>query len=97
MEVVGRGGAAELTDALQRQGADVVILGEGIGRYVEARQLLLTHPHLKIVTIAREGRLASVFEIRQMTLIEPSPQMLIQAVRSTQRSARLTTVIDSNK
>jgi len=95
MEVVGRGGDAELVGALQR-GVDVVILGEGVIDRSAAARLLSTNPDLKVVTIASEGRSASLFEIRQITLIDPSPQMLIQAVRMTQRGVHRATITDGD-
>ena len=96
MEVIGRGGDAELADALQR-GVDVLILGEAALNRSAAARLLATHPDLTIVTIGGEGRSANLFEIRQVTLIDPSPQMLIQAVRMTQRGPHQATITDGDR
>jgi DNA-binding NarL/FixJ family response regulator len=87
IEVVGSGSHAELTESLVRDSVDLVILGEGVTEHsLSARQLLLQYPNLKVVTIASEGRLANIFEIRQVTLIDPSPELLIQALKKQHQS-----------
>src|ERR1051325_6713386 len=82
MDVVGRGGDAELIARLERQEVDVVITtshdDEGA---VSRRTLLSAPPALKIVTMPASGRFANVMEFRQLSMMEPSPQMLVQAIR----------------
>ena len=83
MDVVGCGGHAELLAAFERQNVDVVLLGQTVGDIAAAmRQLLTVRPGLKVIIVPNDGRFAVVFELRRLVMTEPSPQMLVHAIRS---------------
>lgn len=81
MQIVGRSTDAELEGAILKYDADVVILSESGDKDVH-KQLLLARPQLKVVVMTRDGRSASLFELRRLYFTEPSAPALIGAIRA---------------
>jgi DNA-binding NarL/FixJ family response regulator len=82
LELVGRSGRDDLTAALDREQVDVLILaGDSTDTATICKEFLAVHPALQVVVIVNDGRYAKVFDVRQLTVAEPSPQMLVRAIR----------------
>ena len=74
MEVVGNlDGRTSLTEAAANLGVDVVIV-----------ELVTSHPQIKVLAVAGDGRGAFLYELRPQTssLGEVSPQGLVDAIRA---------------
>jgi DNA-binding NarL/FixJ family response regulator len=83
MVVVGCGGYADFLAALERLDIDVVILGQGAGDTAAAmRRLFTARPGLKVLIVPNDERFSEMFELRRLFIVEPSPQMLVDAIRS---------------
>lgn len=72
-----------LSATVGRTGADFVILGRD-GELDEVDGLLETHPHLRVLAVAGDGREAFLYELRptRTPLGEISPRTIVDAIRS---------------
>ena len=86
MEVVGKvEGRASFTEAAANLGVDVVIVGlEAAELPVVCEELVISHPQIKVLAVAGDGRGAFLYELRPHTspLGEVSPQGLVDAIRA---------------
>jgi DNA-binding NarL/FixJ family response regulator len=83
MEIVGHCANRELKAAIRRYGANVIVLEEDTASAHDLhKQCLLTYPDLKVIVMTGDGRRATLFELRHLDLIEPSPVVLIDAIRA---------------
>jgi DNA-binding NarL/FixJ family response regulator len=83
MLVVGHCANAELASAVQRADANVVIVEGTTATGPDLLIRLVTvRPSLKVIVIAEGGRKASLYDIRHLQLVDPSPTALIGAIRS---------------
>jgi DNA-binding NarL/FixJ family response regulator len=99
MEVAGSGGLEELASALEHDAVDVAILGVRDGELdstARAQQLLAAHPELKVVTIPDSGRWGAVLALHKIEITEPSPQMLLQVIRSALQGVTWTVTTSVN-
>jgi len=84
MAVVGVVDDGELPAALRRTRADVVVVGqEAQAERDSYLQLLLGHPHVKVLAIANNGKSGSLYELqpRRVSLGKISARTLTQAIR----------------
>lgn len=83
MAIVGQCGNQQISGAIRQHNANVVILSRDEASSDDLyKQLLVTYPQLKVVVMTDDGRGASLFEFRQLDLVEPSPVALIDAIRA---------------
>ncbi len=86
MEVVGTlERRASLAEAAADLSADVVIVGlEAAELPVMCEELIISHPQIKVLAVAGDGRGAFLYELRPQTspLGEVSPQGLVDAIRA---------------
>ena len=73
----------DVDSALERSGADVLIVEERLDR-TEAfyRALLLKHPSLKVFILTQGGRNLTLVAFRRVRLVDTSPTTLIEAIRA---------------
>lgn len=92
MEVVGQlEGRAALTEAATDLSADVVVVGlEAAELRTVCEELVISHPHIKVLAVAGDGRGAFLYELRPQTspLGEVSPQGLVDAIRTAVTSSQ---------
>jgi hypothetical protein len=89
MLVVGHCANAELPSAVQRADANVVIVeGTTAAGPDLLIRLVTVRPSLKLIVIAEGGRKASLYEMRHLQLLDPSPTTLVGAIRSVLASAQ---------
>jgi hypothetical protein len=84
--------------AVKKAKADVVILSEPAGRQRHNyRELLHNRPHLKVLTIASDGRRFSLYEMRphRAALGEISPASLVGAILSSVKPRLLRAAVDA--
>src|SRR5262245_38690356 len=84
MAVIGVVDEGDLPAAVGGARADVVVVGHDAQAERDAYlQLLLQHPHVKVLAIANNGKSGSLYELRprRVTLGKISPRTLIQAIR----------------
>jgi hypothetical protein len=77
---------ADIRAAAKNVRADVVILSEPAGRAApDYRELLYSHPHLKVLSITSDGQRFFLHELRPFhaPLGEISPESLVRAIRSS--------------
>jgi hypothetical protein len=81
--VDGDGQGRDLRSALERSGADFVIMGAG-PTPDEVGALLEEHPRLRMLSVVEDGREAFLYELRptRTPLGELSPQTIVYAIRS---------------
>ncbi|MEM7202457.1 MAG: hypothetical protein AAF628_19450 [Planctomycetota bacterium] len=81
------GGWRQLQEALVAERPDVVILGEE--PEIAIADVLESVPRLKVFQIRGDGRDARVFELepRRRALRSPTPEGLVDQIRSTTRAA----------
>jgi hypothetical protein len=83
LQLAENGEGVDLDDAVTRSGADVLIVEERADRS-EAfyRALLVTHPSLKVFILTQDGRNVTFIGIRRLRLVDASPTILIETIRS---------------
>jgi hypothetical protein len=83
LRLADAGTDVDLEHAVDRCGADVLIVGERPDRS-EAfyRPLLLRHPSLKVFILTQDGRNVTLMGFRRVRLPDASPNGLIEAIRS---------------
>ncbi len=90
MELVGYvARAADVSAAVDRTGADVVVLGLGDSQLPEdSVRIFDQYPRIKVMGIAADGRRAFLYELRphRTALGEVSPQRLLEAIRTAVQS-----------
>jgi hypothetical protein len=79
-------GTDTLEDAVARTKADVLIAPDDRPE-ASFRSLLVAQPALKVFVITRDGRNATVLELRHARLADASPTTLIEAIRTVLRRA----------
>ena len=80
MRLVGSAGD-RFSDSIERHEPDVIITGdEALAGEANVGRLLLRRPRLRIAVIYGGGETARLFELRETTLIDPSPTMLLEAI-----------------
>lgn len=88
MAVVGRVNGDDLFAAAQRTGANVILIGQTAKESPEQYdELLLSHPRLKVLTIAEDGKTGALYELRphRVPLGEMSADVLCAAIRGRSR------------
>jgi len=87
MEIAELRAGGDLSDALRAARADVVVSGADHD-YDELRDLLDRRPRLKVLTVADDGREATLYELRpaRTQLGEVSPETIVEAIRSARRA-----------
>jgi DNA-binding NarL/FixJ family response regulator len=86
MRVVGHFTRDDLELSIDRYAPDVVIAKEGcLGDDPPVTTLLLAHSGLKVVLLSKDEQSASLFELRESRLIDPSPASLIRTIRAALR------------
>jgi chemotaxis response regulator CheB len=76
----------DVQDSIERHSPDVVIASDSaLSDEGAIARLLAAHPHLKVTVIYDGGCAATLFELRQTRLMDPSPKMLLEAIRSALR------------
>jgi DNA-binding NarL/FixJ family response regulator len=84
MAVIGVVDDGELPAAVRRARADVVVVGQDAQAERDSYlQLLLRHPHVKVLAIANDGKSGSLYELqpRRVSLGKISARTLTQAIR----------------
>jgi DNA-binding NarL/FixJ family response regulator len=81
MEVVGEVPLDVLRAAVERERADVVVIG--VDRPALTAELMELRPRLKVLSVAHEGRDCSLYALRpeRADLGEASPQQLVETIR----------------
>ncbi len=91
MEIVGKLVArAPLTEAAAELSADVVIVGLEAAELPDVcEELVISHPQIKVLAVAGDGRGAFLYELRPQTspLGEVSPEGLVNAIRAAAASS----------
>lgn len=88
MRVVGVVDGDELPAAIRRTRADVVVVGQTAQDERDFHlQLLLRHPHVKLLAIAESGKSGSLYELRprRISLGKLSAGTLANAIRRQDR------------
>ena len=81
MELVSCKSTGDLETAIQRSRAKFVIPGDRASTSGGTpEQLLLRNPELKVVVVKADGRDAKLFELRHHSLVDFSPQSLIDTI-----------------
>jgi hypothetical protein len=83
MAVVGVVNDGDLPAAVGRTRADVVVGRDAQTERDSYLQLLLRHPHIKVLAIANNGKSGSLYELRprRVSLGQISARTLTQAIR----------------
>jgi DNA-binding NarL/FixJ family response regulator len=84
MAVIGVVDDGDLPAAVRRARADVVVVGQDAQAERDSYlQLLLHHPHIKVLAIADNGKSGSLYELqpRRVSLGKISARTLTQAIR----------------
>lgn len=83
LQLAERCDGVDLEQAVDRCGADVLIVEERTDRS-EAfyRLLLVTHPSLKVFILTQDGRNVTQIGFRRVRLADASPNGLIEAIRT---------------
>ena len=84
MAVIGVVDDGDLPAAVLRARADVVVVGQDAQAERDSYlQLLLRHPHVKVLAIANDGKSGSLYELqpRRVSLGKISARTLTQAIR----------------
>ena len=82
MRIAGYCSNADLQQAVEREHPDVVIVGRtGDPLDPLLTQLLVTDPRLKVVVMSAGGENATLLELRRSFVADPSPAMLVEAIR----------------
>ena len=79
-----------LSEPVEREGADVVVFGDGSPRLEdECRELLDAHPRVKLFVVGGDGRMATLYELRpnREPLGEVAPDELLAAMRNAAAGA----------
>jgi len=83
MRLLDIGGEHDLSAAVKRCAADVVIVGDPPPTSMQAHHhLLVDNPSLKIFVVTDDGRKASLVEFRSIPVAEMSPRGLVAAIRA---------------
>ena len=83
MELVNREDEGDVEQAVQNQWVDVAIVGSGAPL---CERVFLSRPRLKVLVVRVDGRAAEVFEFSGHSVVEPSPQNLLEAIRRALRN-----------
>jgi hypothetical protein len=84
MAVIGVVDDGDLPAVVRRARADVVVVGQDAqAEHDSYLQLLLRHPHVKVLAIANDGKSGSLYELqpRRVSLGKISALTLTQAIR----------------
>jgi hypothetical protein len=83
MQLVDVQGAPDLSTAITRSAAQVVIVTDAGNRSCASPQrLLIDHPDLKVLVVTDDGRAAHMVEFRRTPIVRVSPQGLLEAIRA---------------
>jgi DNA-binding NarL/FixJ family response regulator len=94
MEVIGVIDEGDLPAAVGRTRADVVVVGHDPQAERDSYlQLLVRHPHVKVLAIADNGKSGSIYELqpRRISLGKISARSLAQAIRRRAPASSQTT------
>jgi hypothetical protein len=81
LRLLATGDDPDLSASIRRGAVDVVVLGEQPASTAAShQQLLVDHPHLKIVVVTDDGRTASLVELRRVPVTVLSPRGLVDAI-----------------
>lgn len=86
MRLLDIGGERDLSAAVKRCEADVVIVGDQPRMSTPSHHhLLVDNPSLKIFVVTDDGRTATLVEVRSLPVAEMSPRGLVAAIRAAMR------------
>ena len=83
MQILDTTGDRDLSTAIKRCAANVVILAEQNPRSGSSHeQLLIEYPELKMFVVTDDGGAAHLLEFRRIPVEQMSPQALLEAIRA---------------